>query len=181
MTWLTVLTFLKGPVARYLAIGLVAVFLVLGLRSHWISAGVKQEQAAEAKRLEKAKVKVAKREVKADKITEAVKTDNVKAKAQIEYRTKLLVKEVPVYVTPAADDRCVIPTGFVRLHDAAASGGAAGLPGAASGPLDAPSGVELSAVGSTLVVNYGAALAWRAEALTWRTWYAQQKAAWDKP
>lgn len=181
MNWLSVLTFLKGPVARYLAIGLVAVFLVLGLRSHWITAGVKQEQAAEAKRLEKAKVKVVKREVKADKITEAVKTDNVKAKAKIEYRTKLLVKEVPVYVTPAADDRCVVPLGFVRLHDQAASGGPPSLSQAPGGPLDAPSGIPLSDALSTVIGNYGVAFEWREEAMAWRRWYAEQSVEWAKP
>ena len=181
MTWLAISAFLKGPLARYLALGFVAVALVLGFRSHWISAGVKQEQAAEAKRLASEVKKVAKREVKADAITETIKTDTIKARAQIEYRTKVLVKEVPVYVTPAADDRCILPVGFVRLHDAAASGGAAGLPQAPGGPLDAPSGVPLSAAISTVIANYGAAYDWRAEAMSWRQWYVVQKAEWEKP
>lgn len=181
MTWAAVLAFVKGPAARYLVIGFVAFALIFGARHHWIMTGVKQEQTAEAKRLEKAKAKVGKREVKADKITEAVKTDNVKAKAQIEYRTKLLVKEVPVYVTPAADDRCIVPVGFVRLHDQAASGGQASLSQAPGGPLDAPSGIPLSDAISTVIGNYGVAYDWRAEAMAWRRWYAEQSAAWAKP
>lgn len=178
---LPVLDFLKSPLARYIGLGLLCLALVLGLRHHWVGVGVKQEQAAEAKRLEKAKVKVGKREVKADKITEAVKTDNVKAKAQIEYRTKLLVKEVPVYVTPAADDRCIVPLGFVRLHDQTASGGPPSLSQAPGGPLDAPSGIPLSDALSTVIGNYGVAFEWREEAMAWRRWYAEQSAEWAKP
>lgn len=42
-------------------------------------------------------------------------------------------------------------------------------------------GVDLSDVLETDVWNYGAAYQWRAEALTWRAWYRDQKAAWDAP
>lgn len=179
--WAAAAAFLKSPLGRYLMIGLACLAAVLLLRHHWVGVGVKQEKAAEAHRLAAAVKKVARREVVANTITDKAKTGLAAERVRIQTVTRTLIKEVPVYVTPAADDRCIIPTGFVRLHDAAASGGAAGLPGAPGGPLDAPSGVELSAVGSTLAVNYGAALAWRAEALTWRSWYAEQKAAWDKP
>jgi len=96
----------------------------------------------------------------------------------IQARTVTLIREVPVYVTPAADARCVVPLGFVRFHDAAAAGEAV-VSASAGGPLDAPAGIELSAVAATLADNYGAAFQWRAEALTWRRWYAEQKAAWD--
>ncbi len=67
-------------------------------------------------------------------------------------RGTTIVKEVPVYVTANADAACTVPVGFVRLHDAAASGDA--LPGAAGDP-DAPAvGVTLSAVAETLADNY---------------------------
>lgn len=78
-------------------------------------------------------------------------------------------------------DGRVVPLGFVRLHDAAASGSAPSFPSTTGGPLDAPSSVPLSAVSATVVENYGVAYDWRSEALTWRDWYAEQKAAWDKP
>lgn len=74
------------------------------------------------------------------------------AKTRVVYET--LVKEVPVYVPASADDRCVVPLGFVRLHDAAAQGVPAPAPDPGE-PADAPSGVALSAVASTVVANYG--------------------------
>lgn len=181
MTWLSVLASLKGPLARYLALGLVAVALVLGFRSHWMTAGVKQERAAEAKRLASAVKKVAKREEKADAITSKVETEHAKEQARVEYRTKILVKEIPTYVSPAADSRCILPVGWVRLHDAAASGSAPSLSQGAGGPLGAPSGVQPSEAISSVITNYGVAYSWRAEAMAWREWYVLQKAEWEKP
>lgn len=144
------------------------------------SAGVKAEKRSEAARLESARKKVAKRDGRARVVTDNVAAKLTKARVEIRYRTKYLVKEVPTYVTPASDDRCTVPLGFVRLHDAAAQGGSPGLPAAAGGPLDAPSGVQLSTVLETVVGNYGAAYDWRAEALNWREWYVKQKAEWER-
>lgn len=145
-------------------------------RSH----GVEAEKRAEAKRLEQAQKAIAKREAKAEQVTDKVADQLTETRAEIRYRTQYLVKEVPTYVTPEADRSCTVPLGFVRLHDAAASGSEASLPGASGGSVDAPSGVELSAVAETVAANYGTAFGWRAEALAWREWYEQQKAAWER-
>lgn len=185
MTWLAVKTFLGSPLGRQilagLTIALVLTMLLLGLRGHWIGQGVAKEQRAEAARLKAAQSKVAKREDKAAKITADVGADLQKNRVQIAYRTRVLIKEVPAYVSPAADAECVVPAGFVRLHDAAALGSPTGVPGPARGPVDAPSGVPLSAVAATVVGNYGVAYDWRAEALSWRAWYTRQSAEWAKP
>ena len=174
-----VLGFFRSLLGRYVLIALAVIVALLVLGKCQFDRGVKHEQAAQAERLEKAKKAVAKREIKAEKITSEVKADVVEK--QIEYRTvtKTLIKEVPKYVTVQADAKCVVPAGFVRLHDSAASGSPS-LPVGAGRSLDAPSGIELSAVAETLVTNYGTAYQWRAEAEGWRRWYAEQKAEWDK-
>ncbi len=65
-----------------------------------------------------------------------------------------ITKEIPVYVTAQADAACPIPTGFVRVHDAAAQGVPLGEP---AGDPDAPApGVTLSAVADTVAGNYTA-------------------------
>lgn len=63
-----------------------------------------------------------------------------------------IIKEVTRYVPAQADAACVVPHGFVRLHDAAAAGA---VPDPGTGDADAaPSGVALSAVAGTVTGNY---------------------------
>ncbi|BAQ72944.1 signal peptide protein [Pseudomonas sp. Os17] len=85
----------------------------------------------------------------------------VKEKVVVEYVDRVvkvyqagatITKEVPIYVSKAADNACVVPGGFVRVHDA----GAANLP-VAPGPGvadDAASGLALSTVAASVVDNY---------------------------
>jgi len=63
-----------------------------------------------------------------------------------------IIKEVTRYVPVQADVACVVPVGFVRLHDAAAAGT---VPNPGAGDADAaPSGVALSAITGTVAGNY---------------------------
>lgn len=72
----------------------------------------------------------------------------------IQGRTQTIIKQVPVYVSEAADRACTVPVGFVRLHDAAAAALPAPEP---AGAADAAgSGVALSAVAAVTAENYGA-------------------------
>ncbi|WP_047302126.1 hypothetical protein [Pseudomonas fluorescens] len=85
----------------------------------------------------------------------------VKEKVVVEYVDRVvkvyqagatITKEVPIHVSKAADNACVVPAGFVRVHDA----GAANLP-VAAGPSvadDAASGLALSTVAASVVDNY---------------------------
>ena len=91
-----------------------------------------------------------------------------------------LQKEVPVYVTSLADSRCIVPRGFVQHHDAAAAARAAPDPGPAGGPVDADSGIALSAVAGTVAGNYAICHDAIAEVRRWREWYAEFSAQWEK-
>ncbi len=51
----------------------------------------------------------------------------------------------------AYDDACVLPRGFVRLHDAAATGR---FSNASGDPDETPAGIALSTVASTITSNY---------------------------
>lgn len=166
---------------RWVAAGVLAWLVLGGLLLAGAYAlghhnGVKDEKAAEGKRLADAKAKLALREGLSQTITADVAGKTEAARVEIRWRTRTLKEKVPSYVTPFNDDACLVPVGFVQLHDAAA----AGLPGPAGGPDPTASGAPLSAVASTVIENYGVAYDWRAEAVAWRTWYARQKAAWEK-
>lgn len=67
-------------------------------------------------------------------------------------RAQAIAKETPRYVPASADAACVVPVGFVRLHDAAARSEDAGTPGSHD---DEPAGIALSAVAATVTDNYG--------------------------
>lgn len=120
------------------------------------------------------------REAKATAIAAAV-AETI-TKTQIVYRDRFttLQGDVKTYVPPEADRACSVGTGFVRLFNAAAAGEAV-VPGAAGGPLEAPSGVALSTVADTVVVNDAAFYQAITELKGWRAWYGQQAAEWAKP
>lgn len=107
-------------------------------------------------------------------IAETVSKEHVRVVTKYRTVTQQIVKEVPTYVTKADDARCVIPWGFVRIHDAAASGD---VPAPTDQPLPAASDVTLSQTAAVLAGNYGLCLEWRTEAATWRDWYQRNAAA----
>lgn len=79
-------------------------------------------------------------------------TQYVDRERVIRLKGDTIIKEVPRYVPVQADAACVVPRGFVRLHDAAAAGT---LPNPDTGDADAaPAGVALSTVASTVAANY---------------------------
>ena len=100
-------------------------------------------------------------------------------KERIRTVTQTIIKEVPVYVTNEADDRCTVPDGAVRLLDAAASGNPP-APYAPGESPDAPSGHDLSGVVSSVVNNYGYTHELEATVKGWQDWYAQVVKDWPK-
>ncbi|QDS20769.1 hypothetical protein [Xanthomonas citri] len=79
-----------------------------------------------------------------------------------------ITREIPIYVTQKADAACAIPAGFVRLHDAAATGHPAGPP---TGDPDAPApGITLSAIAGTVADNYTSCHATAAQLSALQDW-----------
>jgi len=66
-------------------------------------------------------------------------------------QSQKIASEVSTNVPPTADALCVIPAGFVRVHNEAATG----VPDATGNLDEATSGVALSTVASTVADNYG--------------------------
>lgn len=100
--------------------------------------------AAEALRQAKVAAKQAEATVK-------VQTKYIDRVRVVREKGDTIIKEVPVYVTPEADARCIVNAGFVRLHDAAAKNE---VSEPASGVNETPSGVALSTVAATVGENY---------------------------
>jgi len=112
---------------------------------------------------------------RAAEVTTRVVTQYVDRVQVVQAKARTIVKEVPIYVPPKADAACVVPVGFVRLHNAAVD--QVPLPGSTS-PADAvPSGVALSTVAETVAENYGSYAAVVAQLKAWQDWAREQKAA----
>lgn len=102
------------------------------------------------------------------KATERVITRYVDRVQVITKQGATITREVPVYVTPQADAACVVPAGFVRLHDAAAA--AEPVPSPAGAADARPSGVALSAVAGTVADNYTTCQATAAQLIALQDW-----------
>lgn len=151
-------------------------FPILGPHIRYDSLKAQRDKARAALKLSADRVKL--RGAVADGITASVAQTIQAQTVQVRTVTRTLREEVPIYVTAQADNRCVVSAGAVSLLNAAARGEAT-VPAAAGGPVDAPSGVPLSAVVDTGIANLGVGHELLTEVLGWRSWYAQQKAAWD--
>lgn len=165
----------------YAAVAVVA--CLIGAGGSWKARDWMAAEAAleEARADAKAAARVAAQTQAAAVITEDVGTavETARAETRIVYRT--ITERIPVYVTPEIDRDYPVPVGFVRLHDAAATGSAPALPDGAGQPADTPSGVPLSAVADTIVGNYASCTDDRARLIGWQDWYRQQREAWDAP
>lgn len=122
-----------------------------------------------------------KQQAAADKITHDTDVANAESHQKIVTVTQHIIQKVPTYVTPEIDKRFPMPCGFIRLHDAAASGvepEKISLPTGLSDPDICP--VTASAASAIIAGNYALALGWRADLISWEHWYADQAAEWDK-
>lgn len=102
-------------------------------------------------------------------ITADIARASAYAEAGIHTVTMQIIKEVPRYVSRKADAACVVPRGFVLVHDAAARN----LPVAADATgesYDTPGGVALSDVASTVADNYDQCNTWRNQVIWWQEW-----------
>ncbi len=180
----SVWTFIRSPFGLRLAAGIALVLVLWGMGAMLRESGVKSErhrwEVKQAAADLKEKARIAAVEKASADINEKLKVALSTERVRVQTVTKTLIKEVPTYVTAAADTHCVVPVGFVWQHDKAAAGETS-LPQPPGGDVNADSHLRLSAVLNTVTLNYGAYYALRAEAQAWRDWYTEQKALWDKP
>ncbi|MFZ6819858.1 hypothetical protein [Undibacterium sp. Ji22W] len=85
-------------------------------------------------------------------------------------------KSVKDFISPVADARCIVNTGFVRIHDAAWTNTPAGDVASSDGE---PSGVSLVEVGEAEAHNAKACFAWREKVFGLRETYEKLKALQD--
>jgi len=177
MKWLAALAGWKG----YAVVA--AVCLAVGAGSGYkVRDVMAQADSAKAAKAEVRTVeRVVYRERAAADVTQRIGEQAATRQAEIRYVTRTIVEKVPEYVTAEADRTCVLPVGFVRLHDAAAAGQGDALPEPAGQSNDAPSGVACSAAAETIVGNYGDYNAVAAQLTDLQSWVREQQALSAQP
>jgi hypothetical protein len=171
--------FLRSPIGRWLAGAAVMLLLAFLVYRSGVSAGVDRERAANAKLVAAAMAKADKVAKASAAISKTAREKHAADLVRINDLTAKLQQKVPIYVTPQADRRCVIPAGYVRLRDAAGAG-VDPVPGPAGGSLDADSGLVLSDLAANDLVNAAAFHTCVAEVKAWRGWYPAQADLWSK-
>jgi hypothetical protein len=121
--------------------------LVCGL---YMEGGVSNQERWEAK-VADAKLEMAKKDTASAEATTQVVTKYVTKVQVVKEKGDAIIKEVPKYITKTDDTQCVIPNGFVLLHDSASRNE---VPDSTRGVDAGASEVKLSGVATTVTENY---------------------------
>lgn len=100
----------------------------------------------------KANAAVSKQKAESAIVTTKIVTQYVPQIQVVHDKGATIIRQVKVYVPISDNARYLLPIGFVRLHDAAASG--MPLPAASSSVLAQPSPVGISTAASAIASNY---------------------------
>jgi hypothetical protein len=120
-------------------------------------------------------------QAQADKITHDNDVLNALAHQKIVTNTVHILQKVPVYVSAQTDSAFPLNCGWLRLHDAAASGADPATISLPTGKSDTDiCPVAASTAASIIAANYELALGWRQDAITWQSWYDAQAATYNK-
>lgn len=146
------------PFFKYIA-GILAALLLAALA---VIAWQRHQRAALSSRLASAQADTlaALFDASAARLDVTIVTRYVDRVRVIHDTTQTLQREIPTYVTPATDRAYPLPRGFVRVHDAAATGV---LPGPARAADATASDVTASRAADVIAANYGTCLAIRAQ------------------
>ncbi len=115
-----------------------------------MEGGISNQERWEAK-VADAKLEMAKKDTASAEASTKVVTKYVTKIEVVKEKGDAIIKEVPIYVTKDADSKCVIPNGFVLLHDSASRNE---VPDSTRGVDAGASEVKLSGVATTVTENY---------------------------
>lgn len=91
---------------------------------------------------------------------------------EVEKHGQEIQSQIPTYVTSNDNARCVINTGFVRIHNSAAG---EEIPDTSGVTNETPSGVALSTVASTVAGNYTSCRANAEQLKSLQEWVLKQE------
>jgi hypothetical protein len=123
------------------------ILLVCGL---YMEGGISNQEKWEA-RVAEVKLEMAKKDAASSDASVKVVTKYITNVEVVKEKGESIVKEIPKLISATADGQCVIPNGFVLLHDSASRNE---VPDSSGASNETASGVKISGVGKTITENY---------------------------
>ncbi len=124
-----------------------AILLAFGL---YMEGGVSNQEKWEA-RVAEVKLEMAKKEAASAEASTKVVTKYITKVEVVKEKGDQIAKQIPNLISATADGQCVIPNGFVLLHDSASRNE---VPDTSRGTNEGASEVKLSGVATTITENY---------------------------
>jgi hypothetical protein len=150
-----------------------AVLLIIGL---YMEGGISNQEKWEA-RVAEAKLEMAKKEVASADATVKVVTKYVTVDRIVKENGDAIVKEIPKFISKDADAQCVVPNGFVVLHDSASRNE---VPDSTRGVDEGASKVKLSGIAETVTQNYTTYHQVSEQLKALQDWVKQQQSIYNK-
>jgi hypothetical protein len=138
------------PFVRTYAVPLKVVAIIVLVFGVYMEGGITNQEKWEAKVAE-AKIEVAQKETAAAETTIQVVTKYVKQIQVVKETGDVIIKEIPTYITKVDDAKCIVPNGFVMLHDSASRNE---IPDTSRIADEGASKVKISGVAETVIDNY---------------------------
>jgi hypothetical protein len=150
-----------------------AFLLVFGL---YMEGGISNQERWEAK-VADAKIEMAKKDAASADTTTRVVTKYVTKVEVIKENGNAIIKEIPKYIDANADGQCVIPNGFILLHDSASRNE---VPDSTRGIDGGASSVKLSGVAETVSTNYTTYYKVAEQLKSLQEWVKEQQSIYNK-
>jgi hypothetical protein len=115
-----------------------------------MEGGISNQEKWEA-RVAEVKLEMAKKDAASSDASVKVVTKYITNVEVVKEKGESIVKEIPKLISATADGQCVIPNGFVLLHDSASRNE---VPDSSGASNETASGVKISGVGKTITENY---------------------------
>ena len=147
--------------------------LVFGV---YMEGGVSNQEKWEAKVAE-AKLEMAKKDTASAEATTKIVTKYVTVDRIVKEKGDAIIKEIPKFISANADAQCVVPNGFVVLHDSASRNE---VPDSTRGVDEGASKVKLSGIAETVTTNYTTYYQVSEQLKALQQWVKEQQSVYNK-
>jgi hypothetical protein len=164
------------PFVSIYTLQLRALAIVLLMFGIFMEGGISNQEKWEAKVAE-AKLEMAKKDVASAEATTKIVTKYVTVDRIVKEKGDAILKEIPKFISKDADAKCVVPNGFVVLHDSASVNE---VPDSARSADEGASKVKISGIAETVTQNYTTYYQISEQLKALQDWVKEQQSIYNK-